>query len=224
MVYKNFKKNIFEDLKLSIIRGAFNPRERLIERELAERYGVSRTPIREAIRKLESLGMVRIIPHQGARVADFSLQEINALYEVRISLEKLAGKLGCARHSSQELKRLVAINHQLIRAVSVNDFRKMVEYDQKFHLTLLAFSKNPFLMRFIEELRLKCYPISYYFWRSKTNLRSSLTGHRNMIKALRQRDSEGMTLLTDKLLNDARNSYLAHLSRTQRVDLFGHLP
>lgn len=224
MVYKNFKKNIFEDLKLAIMRGAFNPREHLIERELAERYGVSRTPIREAIRKLESLGMVRIIPNQGARVADFSLQEINALYEVRISLEKLAGKLACVRHSSQALKILVAINHQLIRAISVNDFPKMVDYDQKFHLSLLGFSKNHYLMRFIEDLRLKCYPISYYFWRSKTNLRTSLAGHRNMINALRRRDSEEMNLLTDKLLNDAKNSYLAHLSRTQRFDLFGHSP
>jgi len=210
------KRNIFEELKLAIMRGVYKPRERLVERELAEHFSVSRTPIREAIRKLESIGMVRISPNQGAKVADFSVEDVNALFAVRIYLEKFAVNLACAGNSDkvkEEIKALSNLNQNLIFAVSSDDFARIVEFDQKFHLVLLGCSRNPYLMHVIEELRLKSYPISYYLWKSKANVQTSLSEHKKMVKALQRRDATELSSIIEKQLNNAKDSYLKYLNQ-----------
>jgi DNA-binding GntR family transcriptional regulator len=208
------KRNIFEDLKMSIMQGTFKPRERLIERNLAGQFGVSRTPIREALHKLAAMGMVRIIPNQGAMVADFSLQDIESLYFVRLHLERLAGRLACSKITKEEINTLVTINQGLKRAMAWDDFSKMVDKDQQFHLTLIRFSKNPFLIKAIEDLRLKSYPFSYYYWRSNQYLRSSLADHNRMIHALRNRDFRLMDRLIEGQLNNSKSRYLKYLAQT----------
>jgi len=208
------KRNIFEDLKMSIMQGTFKPRERLIERNLAARFAVSRTPIREALHKLAAMGMVRIIPNQGAMVADFSLQDIESLYFVRLHLERLAGRLACSKVTKEEINTLVTLNQGLKKAMAWDDFSKMVEKDQQFHLTLIRFSKNPFLIKAIEDLRLKSYPFSYYYWRSNQYLRSSLADHNRMIHALRNRDFRLMDTLIEGQLNNSKSRYLKYLAQT----------
>jgi len=208
------KRNIFEDLKMSIMQGTFKPRERLIERNLAARFAVSRTPIREALHKLAAMGMVRIIPNQGAMVADFSLQDIESLYFVRLHLERLAGRLACSKVTKEEINTLVTLNQGLKKAMGWDDFSKMVEKDQQFHLTLIRFSKNPFLIKAIEDLRLKSYPFSYYYWRSNQYLRSSLADHNRMIHALRNRDFRLMDTLIEGQLNNSKSRYLKYLAQT----------
>jgi DNA-binding GntR family transcriptional regulator len=208
------KRDIFEDLKMSIMQGTFKPRERLIERNLAGQFGVSRTPIREALHKLAAMGMVRIIPNQGAMVADFSLQDIESLYFVRLHLERLAGRLACSKITKEEINTLVTINQGLKRAMAWDDFSKMVDKDQQFHLTLIRFSKNPFLIKAIEDLRLKSYPFSYYYWRSNQYLRSSLADHNRMIHALRNRDFRLMDRLIEGQLNNSKSRYLKYLAQT----------
>lgn len=208
------KRDIFEDLKMSIMQGTFKPRERLIERNLAAQFGVSRTPIREALHKLAAMGMVRIIPNQGAMVADFSLQDIESLYFVRLHLEKLAGRLACSKVTKEEINTLVTLNQGLKKAMAWDDFSKMVEKDQQFHLTLVRFSKNPFLIKAIEDLRLKSYPFSYYYWRSNQYLRSSLADHNRMIHALRNRDFRLMDTLIEGQLNNSKSRYLKYLAQT----------
>ncbi len=165
MVYKkpSRTRDIFEELKLSIMQGMFKPRERLMERTLAAQFGVSRTPIREALHKLERMGMVRIVPNQGATVADFSSEDIESLYQVRLPLEQLAGRLACQRISPKEIHTLGILNQELEESVRKNNFQKMVEKDQAFHLALIRFSRNPFPVKAIEDLRFRAYPISYYY-------------------------------------------------------------
>ncbi len=208
------KRNILEELKMSIMQGTFKPRERLVERNLAAQFGVSRTPIRESLHQLAAMGMVRIIPNQGAMVADFSLQDIESLYFVRRHLERLAGRLACSKISKEEINTLVSINHGLKKAMASEDFSKMVEKDQQFHLTLIRFSKNPFLIKAIEDLRLKSYPLSYYFWKSNQYLRSSLTEHNKIIIALRKGDVRFMDTLIEAQLINSKNRYLKYLAQT----------
>lgn len=215
MVYKkspSTERNIFEALKLAILQGKFKPRERLVERLLAEQLGVSRTPVREAIRKLEAIGMVRIVPNQGAQVVDFSPQEIEALYWLRMHLETMAGELTCANVSRSGIQKLVGINRQLIQAVTSGDFYRMIEHDQEFHLNLLGFSGNAFLLKAIEDLRLRSYPISYFYWRRKRNLENSVSEHKKMIEALRKSDFKALKRLIEKQLNNSKNSYLEFIS------------
>ncbi len=214
MVYqfKEPKRNIFEELKRLIMQGIYKPRERLLERALALRFGVSRTPIREALRRLESLGMAKIIHHQGAQVADFSLQDIEDLYLVRMDLEKLAGKVAISRVSPREVKALSEINRKLANALLLKDFHKMVEYDQLFHRELTKISKNQFLIKTIEEVRLQSYPISYYVWRNAKNIKKSVVEHKAMIEALRMKDERKLEEIIAGQLSHSKIFYLKALS------------
>jgi len=214
MVYqiKNHKRNIFEELKRLIMQGVYKPRERLLERPLAARFGVSRTPVREALRKLESLGMVNIIQHQGAQVSDFSFQDIEDLYLVRINLEKLAGKIAISTVNLKEVEALSAINQKLHKALLSKDFHKMVEFDQLFHRELIGISKNQFLIKAIEEIRLKSYPISYYVWRNAKNIKKSVLEHREIINALRMKDEKKLEKMIQMQLSNAKIFYLKALS------------
>jgi DNA-binding GntR family transcriptional regulator len=181
---------------------------------LAAQYGVSRTPIREAFHRLEAFGMVQILPNQGIRVADFSPEEIESLYLARNHLEQLAVKLACNRISSQEIKTLMDINQNLIKAASRSDYAGMVEEIFRFHRTLSAISKNRFLTQAREALRSRCFPSSYYFWRIKRNVRISIIEHNKIIKALEKHDFLQLLSITEKHLNNSKNVYLRYLSET----------
>jgi DNA-binding GntR family transcriptional regulator len=213
MVYqKSDKQNIFEELRLGIMKGVFTPRERLVERELAKRYGVSRTPIREAIHRLEELGLVQIVANQGARVTSFSFQDINNLYDTRILLEQHAAKLACSYISSREIVSLTNINEKLSQSVFCVDFSKMIKYDQQFHLTLYKYSRNPFLVKMIEDFRVKSYPISYFFWKSNVDLKKSISEHREIIKLLKNKNKRKLKLLIEQNLIKAKIRYSKFLS------------
>lgn len=214
MVYKkpSRTRDIFEELTLSIMQGMFKPRERLMERALAAQFGVSRTPIREALHKLERMGMVRIVPNQGATVADFSNEDIESLYQVRLPLEQLAGRLACQRISPKEIQTLETLNQELEEAIRQNNFQKMVEKDQAFHLVLIRFSRNPFLVKTIEDLRFRSYPISYYYWRNEKYLRAALADHRRILTALRTRNGCQMDRLIKAQLHNSKSRYMKYLS------------
>jgi DNA-binding GntR family transcriptional regulator len=208
------KRNIFEALKMSIMQGAYKPRERLIERNLADQFGVSRTPIREALHRLESLSLVRIHPNQGAQVADFSLDDLDALYLVRIYLEQLAGKLACSRISPGEIKKLGGIHREFCRAFAADDFQRMIEKDQEFHFTLIQCCRNTFLVRVIQDLRWRSYPFShFYFGRNKTNVRTSIAQHGKMLEALRKKNVSHVTRLVKAQLSSPKQRYLRYLAQ-----------
>jgi DNA-binding GntR family transcriptional regulator len=210
MVYQNnHSKTIFEELKLLILQGFFKPRERLLERALADRFGSSRTPVREALRKLESIGMIKIVHNQGAQVADFSVKDIDKLLVVRIDLERLGAKLAIESVTSKEIERLQKINSELHRAVSRKEFLKMVEYDQLFHRYLTSLSKNEFLIGVIEELRAKAYPITYYIWKNLGNVNESLADHQNIIDALRKKKEKKLLEAVELQLTKLKEYYLA---------------
>ncbi|HSR12739.1 MAG TPA: GntR family transcriptional regulator [Thermodesulfobacteriota bacterium] len=207
------KKEIFEELRMLIMQGAFKPRERLVERSLAFRFQVSHTPVREALQKLAAMGMVRMVRNQGASVIDYSLDEIESLYLVRLHLEKLAGRLACAGITPGETKALRKINEDLKEAIASDDFPKMVDKDQQFHLALIRSCRNAFLIRAIEDLRLKSYPISYYYWKRNRYVRSSVSDHDQLIVALRRRDPRAMDRLIQAQLNNSKDRYLKYLAQ-----------
>lgn len=213
------KKNhfIFEELKRSIMEGKYKPREPLNERDLASSFGVSRSPVREAIRKLEGLGMVKILPNRGARVADFSAAEIEALYFVRHHLELIALKLILDSVSSGEIRTLSEINQKVTAALGKGDYAKVVEENYRFHNMLSSLSRNSFLMKMVEDVRARCFPCSYYFWRHKKYAQYAVKEHNGIIKALRNRDYPKLKDITERHLHRSKNIYLQYLAEAEKV-------
>ena len=104
--YQPLREVVCETLREAIISGVLRPGERLMEIQLAEELGVSRTPVREAIRKLELEGFVIMIPRRGTYVADLSIKDINEVFEVRSALDSLANGLAAERITEEELEQM----------------------------------------------------------------------------------------------------------------------
>ena len=104
--YLPLRDVVFNTLRKAILKGELKPGERLMEIALAERLGVSRTPVREAMRKLELEGLVVMIPRRGAQVANITEKDLNDVLEVRIALENLSIENACARMTEEQLAEL----------------------------------------------------------------------------------------------------------------------
>ena len=119
--YKPLRELVCEHIRDAIINGVFAPGERLMEIQMADEMGVSRTPVREAIRKLEMEGFVVMIPRRGTYVSNMSIRDINDVYEIRISLDTLAAGLAAERISDEELEneRLRNIINNLREQITV---------------------------------------------------------------------------------------------------------
>ncbi len=151
--YKPLRDIVFETLREAILEGKLVPGERVMEVQLAEQLGVSRTPVREAIRKLELEGLLIMVPRKGAYVADVSLDDIIDVLEIRASLEGLAASLGAERRTSSDIEKLEKKIAELSRCVMEKDTEGMIENDAQFHNILLDTSKNKKLASIVEGLK-----------------------------------------------------------------------
>lgn len=155
--YLPLREVVFNTLRQAIIQGEFQPGERLMEVTLANKLGVSRTPVREAIRMLELDGLVVMIPRRGAEVASITVKDLKDALEVRMAIEALSVRLACKRideNGKDELKKACitfreAINSKLVPAI--------VNADETFHNTIYKLSKNQRLITIAQNLREQVY-------------------------------------------------------------------
>ena len=155
--YLPLREVVFRALRNAIVQGEFQPGERLMEVTIANKLGVSRTPVREAIRMLELEGLVVMIPRKGAEVANITVKDLKDALEVRMAIEALSVRLACKRideKGKEELKQVCiafreAINSKLVPAI--------VEADEVFHNTIYKLSLNPRLINIAQNLREQVY-------------------------------------------------------------------
>lgn len=131
--YMPLRDVVFHTLRRAIMQGDLKPGERLMEIKLANRLGVSRTPIREAIRMLELEGLVTMVPRKGAQVAEITEKDLKDVLEVRIGLEELAVKFVCQRIDDRQLRELQEASRKFAEAVQSEDLTKLAEADVNFH-------------------------------------------------------------------------------------------
>ncbi|WP_435229381.1 GntR family transcriptional regulator [Pseudopelagicola sp. nBUS_20] len=136
---------IYQQLLAAIENGGLRPGDRLLETNLAQRFGVSRTPIREAIRRMEADGLVAHQPRVGAMVRVLTQQDIVELYEMRIVLEATAAQMAAKHISKSEIRALEHLNAQMMQAAS--DSHKVATFNRKLHYCILSAARNRFLAR-----------------------------------------------------------------------------
>ncbi len=154
---------VFNTLREGILTGELKPGERLMEIHLANRLGVSRTPIREAIRMLELEGLVTMIPRKGAEVADISKQDLVDVLEVRRALEVLSITLACERITDEEIEELKNAAEEFERCTKTEDATTIAKADVRFHDIILIASKNNRLIQMMNNLadRIFRYRLEY---------------------------------------------------------------
>ena len=191
---------VFLTLRKSILRGELLPGERLMEISLANKLGVSRTPIREAIRMLEHEGLVVMKPRRGAQVAKITVQELNDVLEVRKSLETLAILKACERMTEEDMAamRLAEKNFEALVAEKDSDLTELAEADVAFHDTIYQGTKNRRLIQILYRFRIE--------YLKEAEMRSSLvTEHKAIIEAVCSRDADkAVEFITEHIDNQQR--------------------
>ncbi len=150
--YKPLGEIVFDHLKESILKGELKPGERLMEIALAEEMGVSRTPVREAIRKLEKEKFVEMIPRKGAYVADLTKQDILDVLEIRYVLEGLAAKLAAKKMKEEDIEQLKQNVRDFKEAIENMDRTTMIDNDNAFHDIIYEATENEKLIEIIQDL------------------------------------------------------------------------
>ena len=179
----------YDKLFRAIETGEILPGERLLETDLAKRFGVSRTPIREAIRKLESDGIVEHLPRIGAVVRQLSQQEIVELYEMRIVLESTAAEMAAKHASVAEIETLEALNQDMLEA-SGNPF-DVARINRHFHLCIVEAARNQFLIRGHNDLANALVILGKTTLATPLRVETVFQQHEDIIACLRDQDEAG---------------------------------
>ena len=188
--YKPLRELVCENIRQAIIDGTFSPGERLMEIQLADEMGVSRTPVREAIRKLELEGFVVMIPRRGTYVADISIKDINEVYEVRTALDILAAGLAAERINEDELEAMQRLLVEIGQYIDEGNIEKIVEIDSAFHDILYQASRNERLVNIISNLREQITSLRGRSMMYPGRLAKTLEEHRAIVDSIAQRDAE----------------------------------
>lgn len=181
---------VFNTLRQGILKGDLKPGERLMEIHLAKRLGVSRTPIREAIRMLELEGLVTMIPRKGAEVARISRQDLRDVLEVRKSLDSLAVSLACERITDEEKEDLNLAEEAFEQAIRSKDVTNIAEADVKYHDVILKASKNGRLMQMVNNLAERMYRYRLEYIKDSRNHERLIEEHRKIMKYIDEGDVE----------------------------------
>ncbi len=214
--YKPLREIVFETLREAIINATLKPGERLMEIQLAEELGVSRTPVREAIRKLELEGFVVMVPRKGAYVADISMKDIADVFELRAALEGLAAGLAAERITEEELERLERILVTIGECVSNNDLEKLIEVDTEFHDILFKASRNERLVQIVSNLREQIQRFRKASLSTPGRMKYALEEHKKIVEAISERNVELAQTLAREHIENAENSMLALLNEGKK--------
>ena len=199
---------IVERLEEDIVFGRLRPRERLVEEDLAARFGVKRHGIREALAQLERMGVVVRRRGKGARVLDFAPGEIEHLFAVRELLESQAARLMPLPAAAAVLERLSDLHANHSRAVAAGDLHTVFRANIEFHEVLFAACGNPYLAQAIDAFAQKSHAVRFYSAAAPDLLARARDEHGHMIEALRDGDREKLVALSVAHLQPARQAYM----------------
>ena len=216
--YRPLREVVCETLRTAIIGGVLKPGERLMEIQLAEELGVSRTPIREAIRKLEQEGFVEMLPRRGTYVANISIKDVKDVYEIRMALDVLAAGLAAERITDTEL---VALKKQLIRiknVVEMDEMEKIGEYDWEFHEVLYKASRNGRLVAIINNLREQLTRLRVTTMNYRGRIKDTISEHELLVESIARHNVELAKRRAYEHMRNAEKTLLIAIEEARSVE------
>lgn len=189
--YLPLRDVVFKTLRAAIFRGELKPGERLMEIQLADKLGVSRTPIREAIRMLEQEGLAVTIPRRGAEVARMTLKDMEDVLEIREALDELAVCVACERITEEQLEQLEAAKGVFEQCTTENDVKKLAEADVKFHDVIYEATGNPKLIALLNNIREQLYRYRVEYLKDSSIYQDLIVEHTLIFESVRAHDVQG---------------------------------
>lgn len=181
---------VFNTLRQAILTGELKPGERLMEIHLADKLGVSRTPIREAIRKLELEGLVTMIPRRGAEVAQITEKSMNDVLEVRRTLDALCAELACDRISEEGLAALKDACGQFEQCVAGRDAQRIAQADVALHDIILQATGNQRLIQMVNNLAEQMYRYRFEYIKDSSQHERLVEEHKIIYQSILNKDKE----------------------------------
>jgi len=213
------RQQVLDRLREAIINGRLAPGARLTERELTAMLGVSRTVIREALRQLESEGLVALIPHKGPVVRELTVSEAKDLYQIRAVLEGLAARLFVEHATEAQIEELARALDVVIAAYDAGDAVRVLETKNRFYDALFAGARSETLSSMLATLHARIWR-----WRalglthpgrSPARSRESIANLRGMLAAIRDRNADAAERLTREEASKAAQEVLRLLAAAE---------
>ena len=189
--YKPLGEVVFEYLRNAILAGELKPGERLMEVTIADQLGVSRTPVREAIRKLEKESFVIMIPRKGAYVADLTKKDIMEVLEIRKELEGFAAYLAAERMTLSEKESLGRVVEHFNESLINMDKKSMIDSDNAFHSFIFEGTKNQRLINIIYDLHDQFQRFRLIYFNEFNNYKEIQASHNRIFDAIIREDGIG---------------------------------
>ena len=205
---------VFNTLRRAILTGELKPGERLMEIHLANRLGVSRTPIREAIRKLELEGLVTMIPRRGAEVAQITEKSLQDVLEVRRALDALCAELACDRITNEGKAALERACDQFEKATKTGDVVTIAEADVALHDIIVQATGNQRLIQLINNLSEQMYRYRFEYIKDETGHENLVNEHRMIYESIMKGDKESAATAAKLHIDNQEKS----ITRQIRID------
>ena len=177
-----------------------------MELQLAAKLGVSRTPIREAIRMLEQEGLAVTIPRKGAEVAKMTEKDMEDVLQIREALDELAAKIACEQISEEQLEELVATMHEFEESTKTDNVKKIAEADVKFHDIIYQATGNPKLVNMLNNLREQMYRYRVEYLKDENNYPTLMKEHKDIVEGLVRKNK---TQVTETMHQHVKNQAVA---------------
>jgi DNA-binding GntR family transcriptional regulator len=215
--HQTLREKILETIRDAILKGSLKPGERVSEPDLAERFGISRTPIREAFRQLESEGYLVVVPRKGAVVASLSERDIEEFYAIKIILEGFAARMAADKLTEKEIERLESINERLHKIAKEGDVKTFFRVHNEFHEVFIKAAGNDKLSEMINQLVMKFKRLRLASLSQPGRMVVSIEDHQDMIQAFRDHDGNRADSLVRHAATIGAEVLIQSMNQTEKV-------
>ncbi|MGI6557917.1 MAG: GntR family transcriptional regulator [Limnochordia bacterium] len=182
--YRTLQSLVYEHIRDAILSGRLAPGQRVVAAKIAEEMGVSRMPVRESLRRLETEGLITTVPHKEAVVRRLSAREMEDIYSVRLVLEAYGGKLAARRITAAQIAKLEELTNQMEELLEQGDYWSFQEANERFHEVFFEASGSAVLCELLRNLWSRCYAYRHFSAAMGKRERVAVAEHREIIRAL----------------------------------------
>lgn len=202
ILQRNLYREVADRIGDLIEHGELAPGDRISEKQLCDRFGVSRTPLREALKVLASEGLIELLPNRGARVVRLTMKMVKDTYDLMAALEGLSGELACQRITPGEVDAIRHLHNSMLQHYRERNLMAYFQVNQQIHESILAASGNEVLQEMYNNLSQRVKRVRYSKKMTERFWSQAVEDHENMMTALEQRDGKQLgQILRDHLCN-----------------------
>ncbi|GGF49720.1 transcriptional regulator [Azorhizobium oxalatiphilum] len=188
IVRQSLHLSLVAPLREMILQGELRPGEKVPEEELCERFGVSRTPIREALKVLAAEGVLQILPHRGAIVARITEEQIAELFPIMASLERLAGQIACERATAADIRRVRDLHDRMMASYQSGEEADYLRCNRQIHEAFFEIAGNATLSAFYQQILTRIHACRFVMRKTPEHWQAAVAEHEAMMAALEARD------------------------------------